>query len=74
MGQTIGICNKSGYQGTMLNRGENVTCQVIIQLPEVKGEGRKEGECNYKMVPQRIFLDSTFLSFSCSGGDINLHI
>ena len=74
MGQTIGICNKGGYQGTMLNRGENVTCQVIIQLPEVKGEGRKEGECNYKMVPQGIFLDSTFLSFSCSGGDINLHI
>lgn len=74
MGQTIGICNKGGYQGTMLSRGENVTCQVIIQSPEVKGEDRKEGECNYQMVPQGIFLYSTFLYFSCSGGDINLHI
>ena len=74
MGQTIGICNKGGYQGTMLSRGENVTCQVIIQSSEVKGEDRKEGECNYQMVPQGIFLYSTFLYFSCSGSDINLHI
>lgn len=58
----------------MLSREENVTCWVIIQLPEVKGEGRKEGECNYKMVPQGIFLNSTFLYFSYGGGDINLHI
>ena len=43
-------------------------------MPEVKGEGRKEGECNYKMVPQGIFLNSTFLYFSYGGGDINLHI
>ena len=74
MGQTIGICNKGGYQGTMLSRGENVTFQVIIQSSEVKGEDRKEGECNYQMVPQGIFLYSTFLYFSCSGSDINLHI